>query len=98
MAAARAALVPKLLHGIQYMRAGILCLDLAPDCAVPLLPGILETPAPLGELIDAVNRRFGTGTLALGGVGANAPAPWQNQEEDLSPRYTTQWAELRTVS
>lgn len=45
-----------------------------------------------------MNRRFGTGTLALGGVRANAPAPWQNQQEDLSPRYTTEWAELRTVS
>ena len=98
VAAARAALVPKLMHGIQYMRAGILCMDLAPEGAVPLLPGILETPAPLGELIDAVNRRFGTGTLALGGLGAHAPAPWTNQQDDLSPRYTTEWAELRTVS
>lgn len=61
------------MHGIQYMRAGILCLALAPEGTVPLLPGTLETPAPLGELIDAVNRRFGTGTLALGGVGVNAP-------------------------
>ncbi|MFI7496779.1 DUF4113 domain-containing protein [Kocuria sp. M4R2S49] len=60
--------------------------------------GLLETLAPRGKLIDAVNRRFGTGTLAPGGVGANAPAPWRNQQKDLSPRYTTEWAELRTVS
>lgn len=98
VAAARAALVPKLVHGMQYMRAGILCTDLAPEGAVPVLPGVLEQPAPIGELIDAVNRRFGTGTLALGRLGAHSPAPWANHQADLSPRYTTDWNELRTVS
>jgi len=96
--AARAALVPKLMHGMSYMRAGILCTDLAPDGAVPVLPGVLEQPAPIGELIDAVNRRFGTGTLALGRTGTHSPAPWTNHQADLSPRYTTDWNELRTVS
>ncbi len=98
VAAARAALVPKLMDGMSYMRAGILCTDLAPEGAVPVLPGVLEQPAPIGELIDAVNRRFGTGTLALGWLGAHSPAPWANRQADLSPRYTTDWNELRTVS
>ncbi|PLC10909.1 hypothetical protein AUQ48_16520 [Kocuria flava] len=97
-AAARTALVPKLMHGMSYMRAGILCADLAPEGAVPVLPGVLEQPAPIGELIDAVNRRFGTGTLALGRLGTRSPAPWANRQADLSPRYTTDWNELRTVS
>ena len=96
--AARTALVPKLLHGMQYMRAGILCTDLAPEGSVPVLPGVLEQHAPIGELIDAVNRRFGTGTLALGRLGTHSPAPWANRQADLSPRYTTDWNELRTVS
>lgn len=98
VAAARAALAPKLVHGMQYMRAGILCMDLAPEGSVPVLPGVIEQPAPLGELIDAVNRRFGTATLALGRLGTNSPAPWRNRQADLSPSYTTDWAELRTVS
>ena len=98
VAAARAALVPKLMHGMSYMRAGILCADLAPEGAVPVLPGMLEQPAQIGELIDAVNRRFGTGTLALGRLGTRSPATWRNRQADLSPRYTTDWAELRTVS
>jgi DNA polymerase V len=98
VAGARAALVPKLMHGISYMRAGILCADLAPEGAVPVLPGVLEQPAPIGELVDAVNHRFGTDTLALGRLGAHSPAPWANRQADLSPRYTTDWNELRTVS
>ncbi|MEX5271517.1 Y-family DNA polymerase [Kocuria sabuli] len=98
VAAARAGLVPKLMHGISYMRAGILCMDLAPEGSVPVLPGVLEQPAEIGELIDAVNRRFGTGSLALGRLGAHSPAPWTNHQADLSPRYTTDWDELRTVS
>ncbi|MGG7655250.1 DUF4113 domain-containing protein [Kocuria rosea] len=42
--------------------------------------------------------RFGTGTLALGRLGARSPAPWRNRQADLSSGYTTDWAELRTVS
>ncbi|WP_158041162.1 hypothetical protein [Kocuria sp. CNJ-770] len=75
MAAARAALVPKLVHRMSYMRAGFLCTDLTPEGAVPVLPGVLEQPVPIGELIDAVNRRFGTGTLALGRLGTHSPGP-----------------------
>ena len=98
VAAARAALVPNLMHGMQYMRAGILCTDLAPDGAVSVLPGVLEQPTPLGELIEAVNGRFGTGTLALGRLGTRSPAPWRNRQADRSPGNTTDWAEIRTVS
>ena len=50
VAAACAALVPKLMHGMQYMRAGILCTDLVPDGAVSVLPEVLEQPTPLGSL------------------------------------------------
>ena len=50
VAAACAALVPKLMHGMQYMRAGILCTDLVPDGAVSVPPGVLEQPTPLGSL------------------------------------------------
>jgi DNA polymerase V len=64
---------------------------------VPILPGVLEQPATIGELIDAVNERFGSGSLALGRLGAHSPAPWNNRQTDLSPRYTTDWDELRTV-
>lgn len=42
--------------------------------------------------------RWRSGTLALSGVGAHAPAPWRNRHEDPSSRNTTEWDELRTVS
>jgi hypothetical protein len=60
VATTRAALAPKLLPGMSYLRAGILCLDLAPDGAVPVLPGVLKQSALIGKLIDAVNAHFGT--------------------------------------
>ncbi|WP_366139896.1 DUF4113 domain-containing protein [uncultured Kocuria sp.] len=31
-------------------------------------------------------------------LGTDSPAPWRNRQADLSPSYTTDWAELRTVS
>jgi DNA polymerase V len=97
VAAARAALAPKLMHGIPYMRAGILCMDIAPDGAAPTLPGVLEQPVSTGELIYTMSHRFGTGILSLGRLVAHSPAPWANHQADLSPRYTTDWNELRAA-
>lgn len=45
---------------VVYTRVGIIPLDRATDSAVPLLPGVLEQPAPIGESIDTVNHRLGT--------------------------------------
>ena len=45
-------MVPTLLHEmVVYTRVGIIPLDRATDSAVPLLPGVLEQPAPIGEPI-----------------------------------------------
>lgn len=97
-ATARRALEPQLLHGIPYMRAGVMCLELTDTGAAAPLPGTAPTTAPIGSLIDAINTRFGTGTLGLGRSATSAPKPWDNHQAALSPGYTTDWNALRTVS
>ena len=45
--------------------------------------------------LDAVNARYGRGTLRAGGT---APAaPWGMRQGNLSPRYTTRLGELMEV-
>jgi len=87
-----------LVHGIPYMRAGVTCLELTDTGAAAPLPGTAPTTAPIGSLIDAVNTRFGTGTVGLGRSATSAPKPWDNHQAALSPGYTTDWNALRTVS
>jgi DNA polymerase V len=92
--AAKGALLPELVEGMPYMRAGVICTDLAPAGAVPALPGLaLKTPK-VGQLLDQVNARFGTSTIALGTTGTDTVAPWMQRQRDLSLEYTTIWAEL----
>ena len=96
--AAKGALLPELVEGMPYLRAGVICTGLAPAGSVPALPGLVRQPAPVGALLDQVNARFGAGTIALGATGTSAPAPWRQRQADLSPEYTTRWAELPVAS
>ncbi len=49
--------------------------------------------------MDAVNDRFGRGTLTLGSAGLcrEAGKRWTMKQERRTPRYTTCWDELLTV-
>jgi DNA polymerase V len=56
--------------------------------------------ARLMRALDAVNDRFGRGTLTLGSAGlCQEPGRrWTMRQERRTPRYTTCWDELLTVS
>ena len=65
--------------------------------------------AALMEALDAANGRFGTRAVVVASQGspstlrkardgsAGAPA-WEMRRERMSPRYTTRWDEVATVS
>lgn len=96
--AAAKALLPELVAGMPYMRAGLVCTGLAPAEAAPTLPGLVPQPPRVGQLLDAINTRFGSDTIAYGTTGTNIVAPWQQRQADLSPEYTTDWEQLPVVS
>lgn len=96
--AARTGLAPHLETGMAYMRAGVMCMELTDVGAAPMIPDVITPQRPIGSLLDAVNARFGSGTMALGRYGTQEPAPWGNHQQNLSPGYTTDWSALRTVS
>ena len=88
--------------GYGYMKAGVLLLDLCPQDAVQL--NLFDTSVSDGErarqrqlmgTVDALNRRFGEGTVTLASAGIERP--WYSRKEYASNRYTTRWEELLTV-
>ena len=45
--------------------------------------------------LDAINDRFGRGTIHVGSAGTGEARPdWSMRQERLSPQYTTKWSDL----
>jgi DNA polymerase V len=85
-----------LRRGFAYKRAGIMLLDLARPADVQ---ADLFTPATTGNTelmgtIDRINRRFGRGTAGFGSTGWRERPDWGMRQNNLSPCYTTRWADL----
>ncbi|EMC2296005.1 DUF4113 domain-containing protein, partial [Pseudomonas aeruginosa] len=86
-------------EGFSYAKAQVLLLDLCrkneytPDLFAPEQPIRTER---LMSTLDAINSRWGRGTLQPGRTAK--PAEWSMRREFLSPAYTTRWAELLRVS
>ena len=49
----------------------------------------------LMKTVDVVNRKWGRGALKFAAHGTTQP--WQMRQGMRSPRYTTNWAELKRV-
>lgn len=92
-------LLPHILDGVKYARAGIVLTDLRPAGAQSTFdPFINQHEAKeIGPLIQKIKQRHGTGSLGLGLAGMKAGPQWQMKREMMSPRYTTHWDELLTV-
>ena len=97
-----------LTRPVAWRKAGLLALDLRDDTQREL--GIVKADPrrqKLSELEDLINQRFGRGSARIGGLPIKATgvsrdqrhvAPaWAPQRAALSPRYTTNWAELPVV-
>lgn len=83
--------------GFRYAKAGVMLLDLT-DRAVEQAD-LFAGPAPRRErlmaALDAVNDRFGRGTLRVGNVDGHQA--WHMSQNAKTPSYTTEWEGLPTV-
>lgn len=98
--------------GFLYAKAGVMLLDLQPGGAMQQELDLgghdIETDRRhqrLMQALDAVNDRWGKGTLRLGStrvcsdrVAEPQPGGWEMKQERRSPRYTTRWGEVLSVS
>ncbi|MFV0423905.1 Y-family DNA polymerase [Oleidesulfovibrio sp.] len=89
--------------GYRYQKAGVLLFGLEPVRSrqismLPLLDGSegqKKSEKKLMHVADAINTRFGKGTLEYAAAGLGKP--WKMKQEHLSPRYTSDWNELPFV-
>lgn len=87
----------------RYRKAGVLLLDLAPESeAQGHLWGGMPDPkeAALMTALDAVNGRYGSGTVRLASSAASMgrrDEAWQMRQALRSPAYTTDWKQLPTA-
>jgi len=82
----------------RYAKAGVILLDLksARDMPRDLLPSADPVRSEkLMAALDAVNNRFGNGTLRPGGI--RRVTPWSTRAANRSPRYTTRLSDLMEV-
>ncbi|MBR8042116.1 Y-family DNA polymerase [Burkholderia cenocepacia] len=83
--------------GFKYAKAGVMLLDLT-DRAIEQAD-LFAGPAPRRErlmaALDAVNDRFGRGTLRVGNVEGHQA--WHMSQNAKTPSYTTEWEGLPTA-
>lgn len=81
--------------GYHYKKCGIILLDLIPEAnIIPdlFLGGLNPKRQQVLQTVDALNARFGKGTLFYGAMGTDPQ--WKMRSESLSRHYTTDWEEL----
>jgi DNA polymerase V len=95
IAAAREGISRLYRDGFSYAKAQVLLLDLCrrdeytQDLFAPEQPVKTER---LMSTLDAINGRWGRGTLQPGRIAK--PTEWSMRREMLSPAYTTRWSDL----
>lgn len=85
--------------GALYKKAGVRLAEFAPDDAdqLGLFGGVARDPKreAAWRALDRINAEWGTGTLKFAAEGVSRG--WRPKSERRTPRYTTNWDELRVV-
>ena len=84
--------------GFAYRKAGVTLVDLLRPHAVPrdlFSPPPAPSQARLMTAIDTANPRFGRNAITFGRVHCNTP--WQSNQTQKSPSYTTRWGDVVRV-
>jgi len=87
-------------RGFAYAKAGVMLSEIRPAALAQAdLFGSMEDSErsdTLMGIMDRINQRWGRGTLRT--ASEHAEGIWKMNRGNLSPRYTTSWSELPTVS
>lgn len=83
--------------GFAWKKAGVMMLDLTARGAAPpsLFDAIATHDDGLMCVMDALNQKYGRGSIRLGLAGKDQE--WRMRRDNLSPSYTTKWADLAKV-
>ena len=68
------------------------------QCELDLQPVETRDRAKLMMAMDALNDRYGRGTVHVGSASRQrAPSDWSMRQERLTPQYTTKWSDMPTA-
>ena len=110
IAAAVRALRGMFRPGFNYLKAGVMLVDLQPkgreQAELDLFSaigaaeeGVRHDPSPLMATVDALNRRFGRGAVSVGSASSQVGGgAYAGKRERRSPRYTTRLDEIPVAS
>lgn len=82
---------------LHYKKAGVMVYGLRQLQQLTLTgsEGVIAQDERIGGLMDEVNAKWGGQTIKFGAEGIGAS--WRPRHELRSPRYTTEWSELKVV-
>lgn len=85
--------------GYRLSKAGVMLMDLTNDATkqgeLDFEPVDARDRAKLMTAMDAINDRYGRGTVHVGSASRQrAPSDWSMRQERLTPQYTTKWSDL----
>jgi DNA polymerase V len=86
--------------GYDLIKAGVILMDLSPASRMQGELDLEDEPTDradgrLMKAMDALNGRFGKGTVHVAGTGLDdARRQWGMRQERRTPNYTTSWAEV----
>ena len=84
--------------GYDFMKAGVMLLDLVPEGQEQgelALDDYAEASGRLMGAVDAINDRYGKGVIRVASAGAQVKKRMFERRQQLrTPRYTTRWDEL----
>jgi len=84
--------------GYRYKKAGIVLKGLIREVGIQqelFIGSVPPARTALMSLIDKINQEHGKGTLFFAAEGIDST--WMPNCNNRSPRYTTQWTELKTI-
>lgn len=92
-------LLPQILMGVKYARAGVVVMNLQPLAMQETFDPFVSAheAKQIGPLIQQIRSEHGVKSIGLGRAGLQQGPAWEMRREMMSPRYTTHWRELLTV-
>ena len=88
--------------GKVYKKAGVMVSGIVPKAASSTTLSLFAEEAPTADerhgkimqVMDAINKRYGSGAVRLAAENSEA---WKPHQERLSPRYSTRWSDIIEV-
>jgi DNA polymerase V len=95
----RALLRGMLKKGYAYKKCGVGLLDLSrpEDLQGDLFQSPVMGSKAVMDTLDAINRKFGRDTAGFAASGWRSNPAWGMRQRNVSPSYTTNWADLPNV-